>query len=224
MNKFGDGVTGDWTVPGEFGVAVDVNKRNTTLYASDRDMFVFLADEKNRIEVPNRRDGKSGLLARGFFAWNSEVGNTTFGLAKFYFDYVCQNRMVWGVEGFKEIKIRHTVSAPDRFIEQAMPMLQAYANESASPVIDMIKAAQLIRVADSADDLAEFAAKRFSQQYKSPKFVDRIATAHILEENRPIESLYDVTNAMTALARDLPHADSRVALEREAGRLMALAA
>jgi hypothetical protein len=74
VDRFGDGRTGDFRVPGEFGKAVEISKENTTLYASDRDMFVFLADEKNRIELPNRRDGKTGTMARGFFVWNSEVG------------------------------------------------------------------------------------------------------------------------------------------------------
>ena len=61
-------------MPGEFGERVTVKKENTTLYASDRDMFVFLADEENRIEIPGRRAGRSGSFARGFFVWNSEVG------------------------------------------------------------------------------------------------------------------------------------------------------
>jgi hypothetical protein len=50
VERFGDGVTGTWRVPGEFGNRVTVDKQNTTLFASDRDMFVFLADEENRIE------------------------------------------------------------------------------------------------------------------------------------------------------------------------------
>lgn len=72
--RFGDGVSGDFRVPGEFGQRVEVTRDNTTLYASDRDMFVFLADEEHRIDMPNRRDGKAGSFARGFFVWNSEVG------------------------------------------------------------------------------------------------------------------------------------------------------
>ena len=77
VDKFGDGVSGQWRVPGEFGNKVTVTRANTTLFASDRDMFVFLADEDNRIEIPNRRAGKFGSFARGFFVWNSEVGKTT---------------------------------------------------------------------------------------------------------------------------------------------------
>jgi hypothetical protein len=45
VERFGDGVSGLWRVPGIFGQRITVDKSNTTLYASDRDMFVFLADE-----------------------------------------------------------------------------------------------------------------------------------------------------------------------------------
>jgi hypothetical protein len=51
VERFGDGITGRFRVPGEFGRQVTVTKANTTLYASDRDMFVFLADEENRVPV-----------------------------------------------------------------------------------------------------------------------------------------------------------------------------
>ncbi len=43
------------------------------------------------------------------------------------------------------------------------------------------------------------------------------------EENRPIESLWDVTTAATAYARGIRYQDDRVELEREAGKIMALA-
>src|SRR5260370_30569868 len=77
VEKFGDGVSGQWRVPGEFGNRVTVTKDNTTLYASDRDMFVFLADEENRIELPNRRAGRMGSFARGFFVGTTEVGKSS---------------------------------------------------------------------------------------------------------------------------------------------------
>ena len=51
VQRFGDGINGEWRVPGEFGREITVTRDNTILFASDRDMFVFLGDEKNRIEV-----------------------------------------------------------------------------------------------------------------------------------------------------------------------------
>ena len=215
VSRFGDGVSGDWRVPGEFGKAVEVTKENTTLYASDRDMFVFLADEKNRITVPNRRDGKSGGMARGFFVWNSEVGKMSYGFAMFLFDYVCCNRIVWGAQEYTEIRGRHTASAPDRWLEQIEPAIRAYANASEAPIVRAIESAQAKKV----DDVAVFLRNRFTQAQ-----AQAMAAVHEAEEGRPIESLWDVATAVTAYARALPHQDARVHLEREAGRVLDMAA
>lgn len=217
VRRFGDGLSGDFRVPGEFGEAVEITKDNTTLYASDRDMWVFLADERHRIEIPNRRDGKPGSLARGFFVWNSEVGSATFGIATFLFDYVCCNRIVWGAQDFKQVTIRHTSSAPDRWIEQAAPALTAYANGSAASVTDAIAAAQSSRLGDK-EKVDAFLAQRFTRQQ-----VSGIKAAHMSDEQRPIETLWDATVAVTAYARGIQYQDDRVRLEREAGKIMNLA-
>ncbi len=214
VNRFGDGVTGDWRVPGEFGKAVKVTKANTTLYASDRDMFVFLADETNRVEMPNRRDGKSGSLARGFFVWNSEVGACTLGIAMFLFDYVCCNRIVWGAEGYKEIKLRHTVSAPDRFAEEVAPVIADYSSSSPKPIEQVVLAAQRAKV----DSIADFLANR---RFTKP-MVRKIEAAFEEDEGRPMETLWDVTTGITAYARSIPFQDERISYEREAGKILEL--
>jgi hypothetical protein len=216
VGRFGDGRTGPWKVPGEFGKAVDVTKANTTLYASDRDMFVFLADEENRIEMPARRNGQPGSLARGFFVWNSEVGDKTFGLGTFLFDFVCCNRIVWGAEQYAEVRIRHTASAPDKFLSEMTPALKAYASASASNITLAIENARQKRVDDKLD---EFLGQRFGKRLVTP-----IKAVHEAEEGRPIESLWDVATAATAYARGLEHQDKRVEIEREAGKLLKMAA
>jgi hypothetical protein len=220
VKRFGNGVDGDFTVPGEFGRAVKVTKDNTTLFASDRDMFVFLADERNRIEVPNRRNGQPGSLARGFFVWNSEVGSTTLGISTFLFDYVCCNRIVWGAEDVQEIRIRHTVSAPDKFIEEVGPAMIAYANSSAQGINDAISAAQARKISGEEDEVLDFLTKRtrFSRTQ-----AQAINLAHKAEEGRPIETLWDATVGITAYAKGMAHQDARIDIEREGGRVMSLA-
>jgi hypothetical protein len=215
VNRFGDGVSGHFRVPGEFGKAVDVTKANTTLYASDRDMFVFLADENNRIEIPNRRDGEAGTMARGFFVWNSEEGDKTLGIATFLFDYVCCNRIVWGAAEYKEIRVRHTISAPDKFIAEVAPALENYAQSSTRGIEQAIANARATKI---ETDVSEFLAKRFGK-----RVVQSIITAHELDEGRPIETIWDATTAVTAYARSITHTDRRVDLERQAGDLMAMA-
>lgn len=216
MGKFGDGRTGDFRVPGEFGKQVNITKENTTLYGSDRDMFIFLADETNRVEMSNRRDGKSGSLARGFFVWNSEVGSQSLGAAFFLFDYACSNRIVWGAQGFKEIRLRHTSGAPDRWMENIVPVLKDYANAAAEPVEKTIQIAQEKRI---DDDLTKF--------LKDRKFtmaeINGAKEAHLREESRPIETLWDAVTGVTAYAKSIKNQDNRVGVERRGGNLLDLA-
>lgn len=217
VDRFGDGLTGDFKVPGEFGKDVVVTKDNTTLYASDRDMFVFLADEKHRIELPNRRDGKAGALARGFFVWNSEVGASTFGIATFLFDYVCCNRIVWGAQEYREIKLRHTASAPDRWIEEVVPAIQDYANSGTTNIVEALQKAQAAKIG-SPEKVDEFLRSRFTKSQATA-----IKAAHLADEQRPIETLWDVATGATAYARSIGFQDERVAIEREAGKVIDMA-
>src|SRR6185437_265594 len=72
MNIAGNG-TGDtcWKVPGV------LDWSTTTLYASDRDVFLFLVDDTHPIEAGRLANGDPDLYFRGFYCWNSEVGSKT---------------------------------------------------------------------------------------------------------------------------------------------------
>jgi hypothetical protein len=214
VGRFGDGLSGDFRVPGEFGKAVEITKDNTTLYAGDRDMFVFLADEQHRIDVPNRRNGETGQMSRGFFVWNSEVGSSTFGISTFLFDYVCCNRIVWGAQEVKEITIRHTAGAPDKYIQELAPALERYAAGSSANVVQAITDARNARI----DDVDAFLAKRFTKRQAVA-----IKAAHEADEGKPIETLWDATTGVTAYARSIKNQDTRVAMEREGGRILDMA-
>jgi hypothetical protein len=206
VDQFGDGINGKFRVPGEFGQRVAIDKRNTTLFASDRDMFVFLADEDNRIEVAGRS------LARGFFTWNSEVGDTTLGLGFFLFDYVCCNRIVWGADQYTEVRVRHTKGAPDRWLEEIQPVLVEYANGSAAPVIEAIETARQRKIEDDED---AFIAARFGK-----RMVEPLKAISMSEEGHPIENILDLVVAATAHARSIPNTNDRIEVEREAGQLL----
>lgn len=215
INRVGDGATGNFKVPGEFGKDVVITRDNTTIYGSDRDMFVFLADEKNRVTVDNRRNGQQGSLARGFFLWNSEVGSQSIGFSTFLFDYACCNRIVWGAQDYREIRIRHTTSAPDRWMDEVMPTLVAYSESSARSTEETIKHAQQRKV----EAVEDFLAKRFT------KTIARGAMkAHEAEEGRPIETMWDAVTGVTAYAKSISYQDERVTVERGAGKLLDLVA
>jgi hypothetical protein len=202
----------NWQIPGEFGKKVPVTKENTTLYASDRDMFVFLCDEQNRIDIPNRRDGKTGTLGRGLMVSQSEVGKQSLRVGTVYFDFLCMNRIIWGGVDFQEIKVRHTSGAPTRWLDEIMPAINRFAQGSSKNIIEAIAEARQQNVADKLD---EFLATRFGKGK-----VESLKATHMAEENRPIETVWDVVTAATAYAKTIPWQDERVDFERTAGLLL----
>lgn len=211
---FGTGPDAQFTVPGEFGKEVTVTKDNTTLFAGDRDMFVFLADEKNRVEISNRRNGESGMMARGFFVQNSEVGSSTLKIGTFLFDYVCANRIVWGAHGYKEVAIRHSLNAPYRWISEIMPALESLQTASTHSIVDAVTNAKSIYLDEERVDAV--LKKRFTKNQ-----AQGIKLAHSADEGRPMRSPWDIVTGATAYARGLKHQDDRVAVERIAGSILA---
>lgn len=219
VHRFGDGVTGDFTVPGVNGRPLDeITKANTMLFASDRDMFVFLADETNKLSIPNRRNGQPGSLSRGFFVWNSEVGSTTLGVKTFLYDHVCGNRWVMGAQGVQEIRIRHTASAPDKFVDEVAPALLAYRESSAEGIEETLRAAQAKRIGDE-EEVQNFLQRKHRFTKTQAK---AICLAHLNEEGRPIESLWDAGTGITAYAKGIKHQDERIQIESAAGRVLEL--
>lgn len=221
--------TGDtrWKVPGVldwstgvYNPMVDVTKDTTTLYASDRDVFLFLVDDMNPIAAGRLPDGSPDLYFRGFYCWNSEVGAKTLGIASFYLRAVCQNRNLWGVEDFQEISIRHSKYAANRFAHEAAPALTRFANSSPAPFIEGIRAAREKIVARSDEDRTEFLKKRGFSKAETAKIVETV----LAEEGRPPESVFDFVQGITAVARSKPQQDARLAMETRAKTLLERAA
>ncbi|MER8448055.1 DUF932 domain-containing protein [Mesorhizobium sp. M1066] len=221
--------TGDtrWKVPGVldwstgiYNPRVDITKDTTTLYASDRDVFLFLVDDLNPIEAGRLPDGSPDLYFRGFYCWNSEVGAKTLGMASFYLRAVCQNRNLWGVEDFEEITIRHSKYAANRFAHEAAPALLSFANSSPLPFVNGIKAARERIVARTDEDRTDFLRRRGFSKAETGKIIDTV----LAEEGRPPESIFDFVQGITAVARDKPHQDARLDMEARAKKLLDRAA
>ena len=214
MERFGDGLNGDFRIPGEFGEDVPVTIQNTTLYASQSDMFVCLADEQHRVLVPNRRGGEAGSLARGFIVSNTEEGNGTFYVKFFYFDYMCSNRIVWGAEGVKEIRLRHTKNVNQRWIDVLAPQVIEFVNSSPVGVEQRILAAQNTKL----DDPAAFFKDKLAI---GPRIFGELEAIHKKEENdRPIETLWDAQVAVTARGKAEANTSDRMIWDTLGGKIL----
>lgn len=212
-----------WKVPGvldwrtmTYDPEAPITADTTTLYASDRDVFMFLVDDRNPVEVGKLPSGDPDLMFRGFYITNSEVGRSSLKLAAFYLRAVCCNRLLWGVEGFEEVTMRHSKLAPSRFVEQARPALRSFAEGSTKRLIEGVEKAKAAQIAKDNDDLLDFLGGRgFSR-----KRCLEIAEAVEREEGRPARTIWDAAQGITAVARSIPFADERTDLEREAQKLL----
>jgi hypothetical protein len=181
------------------------------LYASDRDMFIFMVNDENPVEIGDAR------LGRGFFCWNSETGAASFGLTTFLYNYVCGNHIVWGAEEVRELRIVHKAEAVGRFQKEAMPRLGRFVeNRGLSDVIkDTVGRAMTQPVAEDLDKTLEwFKAKPFTRTE-----VVRAWEAGLAEGN-DVTTLWGMVQGFTAHARTMPYTNWRVNLERRAGALL----
>lgn len=228
MRVAGNG-TGDsrWKIPGTldwssmtYDPNTPVTKDTTTLFASDRDVFIFLVDDRNPIEVGKLPNGDPDLMFRGFYITNSEVGSSSLRLAAFYLRAICCNRIMWGVEGFQEITMRHSKYAPSRFIEQARPALQSFADGSEARLLDGVRKAKAAKLASDDDEALEFLRRRDFSRTKALEILAAVER----DEGRPARSAWDFAQGITRIAHDEINTDNRVAIEQKAGDILRIAA
>lgn len=202
----------NWKVPGASYASKDP-LRATTLYASDRDVFVFLVDESREIEI----DGE--ILFRGMYVWNSETGSETFGMATFLYRFVCDNRNIWGPKDFREIRMKHTSGAPHRFVAEARPRLQAYSQAGTAEIATTVRAAKSREVAkDKPGVLAWLKSKGFTADQAARTYASADA------DGLNPRSVWGIVQGATDIAHEIKHTDARLDLERRAGALLDLAA
>lgn len=219
MNIAGD----DWKVPGTINWSTGqhdpntpVTKDSTTLYASDRDVFVFLCRDQYPIEIGKLENGEPDYLFPGFIVSNSETGNGSLRIETMFLRGVCQNRNLWGVEGQESLRIRHTKYAPDRLDIEAGPVLESFANEARSAVVKKVTDAKSITVAGDHDERMKFLINQGFAATKSGQILESFKK----DEGHDASSVWDFVQAMTASARDVAHQDARIVIERKAGGLM----
>lgn len=186
------------------------------LYASDRDIFIFMIDGGSYLDA-----GPRAQLNRGFIMWNSEVGSRTAGLMTFYHNGCCGNNYLYGVTGLLRMEVRHTSGGPAKFDREATPKLLDFVNESMRPMETAIKKAQdylLPKVGDKLEfsDVLEYANKHGKFSKAEITQAIRYATS----EEGDCRTLWHLTQGLTAYARGLEYVDTRLDLEARAGKLL----
>lgn len=211
----------DWST-GIYDPRHPVTADTTTLFMNDRSIFIFLCQDLAPIEIGKLPNGEPDLVFRGFYVTNSEVGAGSLKLGAMYLRAICQNRILWGVEGFEELTMRHTKYAPARFVEEARPALESFANGSEGKLIEGITKAREAKIADTKEEALQWLGARNISRKRSLAIMERI-TVEMREgdeeDNRPV-SAWEMAQGITAQAREEQNHDTRMDLELDAKRLL----
>ncbi len=195
------------------------------VYASDRDMFVFLVNEESAVD-----DGTDSGLARFLMLWNSEVGDKSFGGIGGYYKHVCGNHIVWDAQGVVDFRIRHVGQRVRNKAWRQLKMdVRKYADSSANETEAHIKSARTFELgSDKAavvDRVLGFARRKKLAGINE----DRIGAAFDAAEKHrdwygcAPNTAYGIVNGLTEVSQQTRHADTRAKLDRAAGKIMEIA-
>lgn len=217
-----------WKIPGEMNwhnmthnPYVDITKDNTTLFASDRDCFMFFCKDDRPIECGKTARGDTDVYFPGCWFANSEQGDNRHAeMASMYLRGVCMNRNLWGVEQFKSVKLKHSKNAAATFQKETALLIRQLHEQNILPFVHLIAASREMVLAKSAEEATEFLkARKFTQAE-----VSGIIDVSVKEEEREPRTLFDFTQAITAYSRQIPNNNRRTAAERIGSDLLKLAA
>ncbi len=194
---------GDWIAP-------------AGLYASDRDMFIFMVNPERQIET-----GGAGGASRGFFLDNSEVGAGALKVTAFYYDHVCGNHIVWGASQVTEIKIIHRGEVDMRKLGQLDKMMGGFLDEPASVIEARIRAAKATEIARPDEIVAtvfERVRGRLAKSVIASGFEIAQNTAH--EHECSPTSPWGLFSGITRHSQATPFAGDREAIDRHASKIL----
>lgn len=210
---------------GTFHNPPDWSGKPSGLYASDRDVFVFLVDGGSVLEEPGGFGHRPSALHRGVILRNSEVGNGWFEAVAFLFRVVCGNHIVWDATDVARRRIRHNRLAPEHFDREAYRVAAEHTRsfDPRPALAGITRAMQFALPAPEGErvdwltGLGQRAAKFTQAEAHSI-----LATAD--QEEGGSDTLWRVVQGATSIAKRLPHADMATDLSRRAGALMRLVA
>lgn len=205
-------VSGNWHRPDSM---TDPHGKPSGLYSGDRNMFLFLVNDDFRID-----DGSDKGLARGIFVWNSEVGQMSFGISAFLYQYVCGNHIVWGYKELVSTRLPHLGNGIFKKAARKMAdVVSTYLNTSTEREQQLVSAAQETTIAPTREGALDYLIDRKNRLGYSAAQADEIVSKAEMLGNDPTR-LWSLLDAATRLSQETPFADKRTERDAQATRLM----
>lgn len=209
-----------WDVPPAYdprNFGGEKTKGHSGLYCGDRDCFIFLVNEKNRID-----DGSDDGLARGFFVSNSEVGAASWGITTFLYKFICGNHIVWGAQDVEHIKVRHVGNADQKVMESLKTQLNLYAEQSPKALEDSIRKAKLHELGTSDEEVEDLLFQLRILPRKHLRAAIEEATEYEDILGATPWSAWGVSQGITRVSQKEEFADSRVRMDQATEKVLKL--
>lgn len=192
----------------------DLGDGKLPLYASDHDMFVFLAHSDLAIAEP----GQDGALYRGVIVENSEVGAGSLKLTRFLYREMCGNHIIWGASDVMDLSLRHVGKIRDRMYRWTIALRQ-YAQQGTDKDQDMVAKAMHTTIADTKEGVLD---KLFGIRSLglSRKTVEAGYDACLPAQDGSPNTVWGMAQGLTRHSQTLAFADKRTDLDRAAGKLL----
>jgi hypothetical protein len=142
----------------------------------------------------------------------------------FLYEYVCGNHRVWGVSEIKELRVAHIHTDLNRAFGKVEIELKRYADSSAVDDEAKVASARKFQIGATKQEILDAVFKLHIQGLP----LKTIGQAYDLAEKRvdwygSPRSAWGLAGGITEIARDMPNADTRLALDKAATRVMQMA-
>jgi hypothetical protein len=155
-------------------------------------------------------------FAPGMFLWNSEVGRRTVGISTFWTQAVCGKHLIDSSRDAAETEWKHTSKVSEALsgIRRAILMLVGRCDQRKDDFGKIVRRAMAEKLGDDAEEVVKELAKQGFQQRLS-----REAVRLTLEAGRRF-TVFNVVNALTRLAREIPFAGDCTGADEKASQLL----
>ena len=200
---------------GTRGGMAPIRPEATGLYASDRDVYMFMANEEGGFDI----DGDEFFHL--FILWSSECsGARKIGFLTTLYRFICGNHMIWGARDTIEMSKRHVGQGPWAVLDSMENVLQGYEKYRqlmVSHARTRILAARRLPFEKTREKVAERL-----ENYMSRK--EAAGVLPFLDDERAYpqspESVYGVAQGVTLFSESQPYANRRQRLDEASGQIV----
>jgi len=186
-------------------------------YLSDHNSFAFFINPNKVID-----DGSKDGLIRGFIVGNSEVGERSVQIISFLLRGVCSNLQIFGMQGIEDIRISHIGDADKRVFNRIHAELDRFCNAPCFPAESLIKKATRKVIGKRKSEVIN---TLYARQIGPKHYLEKawkIGEIHADTDGAPT-NVWGMFQALTRLSQETPYGDARLKMDRDAGRVLALA-